>query len=326
MPLNLQLLSSNRLFLSLPVRSAQTCLQAFSTTPPFRKDIGSHLPKHVIPENAPIPPYPYEHTPKRRLFKQAKRGLYGEQVIQFGNNVSPDSKTKTRRYWMPNVLSKSLYSVVLNKKIKLRVTSKVLSTMDREGGLDEYLLKESEKRAKELGPVGWNLRWLLMQQPSVITKCRAQAKELGIPQEKIDEQWPVTPESRKNRAQRAQQLEDELAELEQQSEQQEVDFEQEKEERRIQRVGNRYWKKGWAASLEEGVQLALERSDLRRSKREQSRANYEKYLEEVEEAGGIDAWKAARAAEIEQAGGKEAWLAAKKEAGRQKWLQSQSEA
>lgn len=138
-----------------------------------------------------IPEYPYGPS---QLFKQQDRGLYGGKSIQFGNNVSKKTETKTRRYWKPNVLSKSLYSVALKKKIKLRITSNVLKTIDREGGLDEYLLKPSENRIKELGPLGWALRWTLLQKPSVIRRMREDAAALGIPQEQIDAQWPAPAE------------------------------------------------------------------------------------------------------------------------------------
>jgi large subunit ribosomal protein L28 len=151
-------------------------------------DLGSHLPKHVIPKDAYIPAYPYgDHA----LFKQANRGLYGDAMIQFGNNVSEKSETKTRRIWKPNVLSKSLYSVALKKKIKLKITSKVLKTVDREGGLDEYLLKDTAHRLKEIGPLGWALRWTLLQRPEVIDRMRVQAARLGLDQALIDAQWPT---------------------------------------------------------------------------------------------------------------------------------------
>lgn len=151
-------------------------------------DLGSHLPKHVIPRDAYIPAYPYgDHA----LFKQANRGLYGDQRVQFGNNVSRKTETKTRRYWKPNILSKSLYSVALKKKIKLRITSRVLKTMDREGGLDEYLLKDDKTRLQELGPLGWALRWTLLQRPEVIARMRHEAAGLGLDQATIDEQWPT---------------------------------------------------------------------------------------------------------------------------------------
>ncbi len=151
-------------------------------------DLGSHLPKHIIPKNAYIPAYPYGH---RQLFKQANKGLYGDQTIQFGNNVSRDTETKTRRYWKPNILAKALYSVALKKRIKLRVAARVLKTIDREGGLDEYLLKDSEHRIKELGPLGWALRWTLMQKTVVIDRLRSEAAALGVDQTVIDKQWPT---------------------------------------------------------------------------------------------------------------------------------------
>ncbi|PSN61174.1 hypothetical protein BS50DRAFT_578577 [Corynespora cassiicola Philippines] len=150
-------------------------------------DLGSHLPKDVIPKDAVIPEYPYGEA---QLFKQSNRGLYGGQTIQFGNNVSPETETKTRRSWKPNILNKSLYSVSLKKRIQLRVTAKVLKTIDQEGGLDEYLLREGEARIKELGPLGWQLRWLLLQKPSVIERMRARALELGIPKPLVNKQWP----------------------------------------------------------------------------------------------------------------------------------------
>ncbi|KAF2446681.1 hypothetical protein P171DRAFT_429655 [Karstenula rhodostoma CBS 690.94] len=160
-------------------------------------DLGSHLPKYVIPQNIEIPEYPYGPS---RLFKQQDKGLYGGKSIHFGNNVSKKTETTTRRYWKPNVLDKALYSVGLKKKIKLRVTSSVIKTIDREGGLDEYLLKQSDSRIKELGPLGWALRWTLLQRPSIIRRMRAEAAALGVPQDEIDAQWPepasenMTPE------------------------------------------------------------------------------------------------------------------------------------
>jgi large subunit ribosomal protein L28 len=150
-------------------------------------DLGSHLPKYVIPQDVEIPAYPYG---PRKLFKQSNQGLYGLQRIQFGNNVSKRTETTTRRDWKPNVLNKALYSVALKKRIHLRITSKVLKTIDREGGLDEYLLKQNEMRIKELGPMGWALRWTLLQKPVVIRRMREEALALGISQEHVDLQWP----------------------------------------------------------------------------------------------------------------------------------------
>ncbi|KAF2689769.1 hypothetical protein K458DRAFT_414027 [Lentithecium fluviatile CBS 122367] len=199
MPPRYQLLSGSLSAARTLPNKPQSTQRGFTTSSALYKnplsrrrggDLGSHLPKHVIPQDAAIPPYPYG---PRLLYKQANKGLYGLQQIQFGNNVSKKTETTTRRHWKPNVLSKSLYSVALKKRIHLRITAKVLKTVDREGGLDEYLLKQSEARIKELGPMGWALRWTLLQRPEVIRRLRAEALALGVPQERVDQQWPEPP-------------------------------------------------------------------------------------------------------------------------------------
>jgi len=203
-----QLISGRTAAQGLALRPAQSTCRTYATTAPTPAvknplqrrrggDLGSHLPINIIPKDAYIPPYPYG---AHQLFKQANKGLYGDQMIRFGNNVSKDTETKTRRNWKPNVLSKSLYSVALKKKIKLRITAKVLKTMDREGGLDEYLLKDNVARIKELGPMGWALRWTLMQKPEVIDRLRAEAAALGIDQATIDKQWPTPQMMAENKA------------------------------------------------------------------------------------------------------------------------------
>lgn len=172
-------------------RTFTTCATLYNKNPLQRRkggDLGSHLPRHVVALDVHLPDYPYGYY---ELFKQANKGLYGEQMVQFGNNVSRKTETKTRRKWTPNVLSKSLYSVALKKRIKLKVTANVMKTIDREGGLDKYLLKDSTQRIKELGPTGWALRWTLMQKPEIIDQLRAEAAELGIDQATIDKQWPT---------------------------------------------------------------------------------------------------------------------------------------
>jgi large subunit ribosomal protein L28 len=257
-------------------------------------DLGAHLPKHVISADAHMPEYPYGDY---ALYKQANRGLYGEQTIQFGNNVSHKTKTKTRRDWKPNVLTKSLYSVALKKRVKLRITSKVLKTMDREGGLDEYLLKDSIQRIKELGPMGWALRWTLMQKPEVIERLRADAAALNIDQATIDKQWP-TPQmvSQKEVADAFLARQAELAARDPEGANGSIAPEMwapatqistnaagalEREESRIAnkaaleydsclRAAERYHSDGLVDSVEEGLKVAFVRADERRSERKQS--------------------------------------------------------
>ncbi|QSZ32501.1 hypothetical protein DSL72_002079 [Monilinia vaccinii-corymbosi] len=134
--------------------------------------------QRLAAEHADVPPYPYGPS---QFYKQSNFGLYGLQKIRYGNIVSEKNEIKTRRHWRPNVQKKHLYSASLGRQIKLRVTTKVLRTIDKEGGLDEYLLGEKTQRLKELGMGGWKLRWRIMQTDAVKERFRAQREKMGLP-------------------------------------------------------------------------------------------------------------------------------------------------
>lgn len=127
-----------------------------------------------------LPPYPHGPT---RWYKQSRLGLYGGQRIQFGNNVGEKIAVKTRRTWHPNIFTRKLFSKSLNRPVQVRVSARVLRTIDKLGGLDEYLLGEKEARIKELGESGWWLRWAIMQTPSIKKRFREERKVLGISEE-----------------------------------------------------------------------------------------------------------------------------------------------
>ncbi|KAL3421864.1 54S ribosomal protein L24, mitochondrial [Phlyctema vagabunda] len=129
-------------------------------------------------EHSAIPPYPYGSS---QWYKQSNFGLYGLQKIRYGNMVSEKNEIKTRRYWRPNVQRKFLYSAALGKKIRTRVTTRVLRTMDKCGGLDNYLLGDKAQRIKELGMGGWKLRWRIMQTDVVKERFRLERAALGLP-------------------------------------------------------------------------------------------------------------------------------------------------
>ncbi|ORY18818.1 ribosomal L28 family-domain-containing protein [Clohesyomyces aquaticus] len=182
-------------------RTIASARRTFTTSSPLcariwkrGADTGSHLPKHILQADSKALHYPKYPHGSARLFKQSDKGLYGSSIIQFGNNVSPRTETKTRRHWKPNVLNKALYSVALDKKIKLRVTARVLKTIDREGGLDAYLLKDTDCRIRDLGPTGWALRCRILQTPAVVLKMREEAKAAGLPEEEINKRWPSLDE------------------------------------------------------------------------------------------------------------------------------------
>ncbi|AOA61054.1 54S ribosomal protein L24, mitochondrial [Komagataella phaffii CBS 7435] len=115
--------------------------------------------KLAIPRTAPkFPEYKYGDS---KIYKQSNKGLYGGQFLQFGNKIS-EFKNKNGRKWSLNVHTKSLWSEILNKSIRVKLTARVLRTINKEGGLDQYLLKDKSARIKELGPTGWKLKFQLL--------------------------------------------------------------------------------------------------------------------------------------------------------------------
>ena len=151
---------------------------ATAHSPPPHHPVSRHKRTTTIP-----PPqqksqaYPYGPA---QWYKQADTGLYGGQRIRFGNNVGPKSGTKTRRKWAVNVFRKRLFSKALNTMVQIRVSKRVLRTIDKVGGLDQYLLGEKEARVRELGLRGWELRWALMQTEGVRKGFRKEGLELGL--------------------------------------------------------------------------------------------------------------------------------------------------
>ncbi|TYH61715.1 hypothetical protein E1A91_D07G070800v1 [Gossypium mustelinum] len=75
------------------------------------------------------------------VMNRAKRGLYAGRHIQFGNRISEDGGNKSRRIWKPNVQEKRLFSYILDRHIRVKVTTHALRCIDKAGGIDEYLLK-----------------------------------------------------------------------------------------------------------------------------------------------------------------------------------------
>ncbi len=61
----------------------------------------------------------------------------GKKVMT-GNNVS-HAHNKTRRTFMPNLQVASVYSEVLQKAFKVRVSMHGLRTLEHKGGVDEYV-------------------------------------------------------------------------------------------------------------------------------------------------------------------------------------------
>ena len=76
---------------------------------------------------------------------------------------------------------KRLWSASLGVFVRTRVTTRVLRTVDKAGGLDEYLLGRKPQRVKDLGPWGWRLRWRIMQTPALRERLALERAALGLP-------------------------------------------------------------------------------------------------------------------------------------------------
>ncbi|KAJ2177481.1 hypothetical protein EV181_006520 [Coemansia sp. RSA 532] len=83
-------------------------------------------------------------APTTRHYRLKLNGLFGTTTMQYGNN-KPNSLHKTRRTWLPNIQKVTLFSSLLNTKMRINVTTRVLRTIDKKGGLDNYLLETKDK-------------------------------------------------------------------------------------------------------------------------------------------------------------------------------------
>ena len=68
--------------------------------------------------------------------------LTGKGVMT-GNSVS-HAVNRTRRRFLPNLLSVTLLSDALGRSIKLRISANALRSVEHRGGLDAFLLKADD--------------------------------------------------------------------------------------------------------------------------------------------------------------------------------------
>lgn len=81
----------------------------------------------------------------------------------------------TKRVWLPNVQRKHLWSDILGRQISINVTTTALRSIDRVGGVDEYLM---QKQPGSLGTVvGEKLRKMMVKK--LRTEARLSFREMG---------------------------------------------------------------------------------------------------------------------------------------------------
>ncbi|EPS45057.1 hypothetical protein H072_991 [Dactylellina haptotyla CBS 200.50] len=154
----------------LPTSTSRT----FTTTAPLPGKASKQKLDQIL-SKAPV--YPYKIKP---TFKQSWFGLYASKHIQFGNNIPDKEYTITRRRWYPNIKHKKLWSFGLGEWVTCKLSTNVLRTIDKVGGLDNYLLSEKPARLKELGPWGWELRYRLQCSKSVQRKYQEERVAMGL--------------------------------------------------------------------------------------------------------------------------------------------------
>lgn len=83
----------------------------------------------------------------RRCDLTGKESLYGHHVSHANN--------KTKRRFEPNLQKVTLRSDALRRGVKLRVCTRALRSVQRNGGLDAYLLSRDDAK---LAPLGLKLK------------------------------------------------------------------------------------------------------------------------------------------------------------------------
>tara|TARA_Y100001970_G_C13450716_1_gene470248 strand:+ start:190 stop:492 length:303 start_codon:yes stop_codon:yes gene_type:complete len=61
-----------------------------------------------------------------------------------GNNVS-HANNRTKRKFIPNLQNVKLYSQSLEKYLNLKITVRTMKSVEKNGGIDSYLLKKSNR-------------------------------------------------------------------------------------------------------------------------------------------------------------------------------------
>lgn len=99
------------------------------------------------------------------------RGLFGGARIRFADRISPFGN-RSRRKLELNMHWSSLYSQILGKAVRVKVTTTVLKRVDALGGLDNYILGQ---RVLE----GQKAEWL--KKALVVKQWQQELQEKGIP-------------------------------------------------------------------------------------------------------------------------------------------------
>ena len=77
--------------------------------------------------------------------------ITGKGVLA-GNNVS-HAHNRTRRRFLPNVQNTSMLSEALGQSVRLKLSTRAIRTIEKNGGLDAYLQSTPNKKLTQEGQV-----------------------------------------------------------------------------------------------------------------------------------------------------------------------------
>ena len=80
------------------------------------------------------------------------------KTFQTGNNVS-HAKKRTKKRFLPNLQKITFISEKLGQKIQLKVATSTIRTVEKKGGLDEFLINTSNTK---LSPEALKLKKLII--------------------------------------------------------------------------------------------------------------------------------------------------------------------
>ncbi|MEX2455127.1 MAG: 50S ribosomal protein L28 [Rhodospirillaceae bacterium] len=78
----------------------------------------------------------------------AKRCSFTGKGVLAGNNVS-HAHNKTRRRFMPNIQKTSMLSDALAQSISVKLSTRAIRTIEKNGGLDAYLMATPDAKLGE---------------------------------------------------------------------------------------------------------------------------------------------------------------------------------
>ena len=78
----------------------------------------------------------------------SRRCQFTGKGVQSGNNVS-HANNKTRRRFLPNLQEISLISDTLGAKVRVRLSTHGIRTVEHNGGLDAFLLNTPDRNLPE---------------------------------------------------------------------------------------------------------------------------------------------------------------------------------